>query len=290
MSEFYCYRHIRTDTNQPFYIGIGKNTTRRPYARAFAFNKTRRSDYWGRVFDKCDGKIEVDVLYESESHEEIVKKEIEFIKLYGKIRNGGTLVNLTDGGDGTFGAIRSPETIEKQRQKLIGVPKSEECRLNISKAKKGVKRSPEAVKKSADAQRGQKRPDVAEKSRQRTGWHHTEESKLSISEKKKGKPGHTPTQETKDAIRKANTGRIFSDEHRENLRQANLGKKVSPEHIEKLRVSSTGRIKTPETCAKLSASLMGHPVSEEARAKMRNAQVLNPRKKDPITGKFKKKE
>lgn len=97
LGRFYLYRHVRLDTNQPFYIGIGSNSlTRKSYQRA---NTTRkRNPFWHNITKNTDYRV--DILFESFDKEIIKEKEIEFIKLYGKrINKTGTLVNISDGGD-----------------------------------------------------------------------------------------------------------------------------------------------------------------------------------------------
>jgi hypothetical protein len=89
------YRHIRIDKNEPFYVGIGM-TLIRPY------EKRSRSKHWMNI-----AKIgyEIEILFEDIEWNEACKKEIEFIELYGRVidKKGGTLVNLTKGGEGTLG-------------------------------------------------------------------------------------------------------------------------------------------------------------------------------------------
>lgn len=103
--KHFLYRHIRLDTNQPFYIGIGTKKkwftdTKTEYRRAF--EKTARNIFWKRVINKTN--YEVEILFESNDYEFIKNKEIELIKLYGKKwNNTGTLVNITDGGEGITG-------------------------------------------------------------------------------------------------------------------------------------------------------------------------------------------
>jgi len=65
-------------------------------------------------------------------------KEMEFIKLYGRINNKtGVLANLSDGGEGNIGYVVSDETKEKLRVASLGRPKSpeeiEKIRKNTSK-------------------------------------------------------------------------------------------------------------------------------------------------------------
>lgn len=100
--KYYLYRHIRSDKNEVFYIGISKKkddarSYREEYKRAFDFSQ--RGKYWKNIKNKTD--VLVEIIYECDSEWEIKAKEIEFIKFYGrKDKRTGTLVNTTDGGDG----------------------------------------------------------------------------------------------------------------------------------------------------------------------------------------------
>ncbi len=117
--KYYVYRHVRLDTNEVFYIGIGSKLTRvngkSMYQRAFS--KSERSSFWKSVANKT--KYEVEILLESDNYEFIQSKEVEFIKMYGKrSTNEGTLCNLTDGGEGTSGRryYTTEEMLEKFRR------------------------------------------------------------------------------------------------------------------------------------------------------------------------------
>jgi hypothetical protein len=150
----YVYRHIRTDKNQPFYIGIGSDSE---YKRAN--ERTRRSELWKKIAKKSDYIVEI--IADDVSVEFAKEKEIEFISLYGRIDKGtGTLCNLTDGGDGINGyiftashreklsekakvKILSEEQKEKLRKARLGIKNSEEARRKISLANKNRKNSPE---------------------------------------------------------------------------------------------------------------------------------------------------
>ena len=130
--KYYLYRHIRLDSNEPFYIGIGTKklnrslTSKGVYSRANTRNK--RSVYWKNIVAKTEYKVEI--LLESDDYEFIKQKEIEFITLYGRRNLGkGTLVNLTDGGEGALNAICSESTKEKKSLKLKGLPVSKETKL-----------------------------------------------------------------------------------------------------------------------------------------------------------------
>ena len=116
----YLYRHIRLDTNQPFYIGIGSDKN---YLRAH--NKKGRSFSWKDI--AYNFPYEVEIILDNLSWEEACQKEIEFISLYGrKDLSKGFLVNLTDGGEGQFGRKDSIETKIKKSK-----PKSVSTKLNM---------------------------------------------------------------------------------------------------------------------------------------------------------------
>lgn len=134
---YFLYRHVRLDTNVPFYIGIGTKSLKEHYSfkfeytRAFFAGKSRNS-YWKNIVNKT--KYRVDILYETNSQEEIIEKEKEFISLYKS-----TLCNLTEGGFGLVGYIPTEETknklsnFQKNRKRKRGykLNLSEQGRLNI---------------------------------------------------------------------------------------------------------------------------------------------------------------
>lgn len=136
--NYYVYRHVRLDTNEVFYIGIGTKLKsfscfNTEYYRAFS--KKSRNAYWRNIANKTEYLVEI--LIESDDYEIIKEKEKEFIKLYGRKENKGTLSNLTDGGDGCIGIKQSLETIEKRVSKFRGIPKSKEMKEKLSKIHKG---------------------------------------------------------------------------------------------------------------------------------------------------------
>jgi|VirMetMinimDraft_7_1064189.scaffolds.fasta_scaffold06336_3 hypothetical protein len=93
----YVYRHIRKDTNQPFYIGVG--LTDDNYHRAGV--KSKRNKYWKNIVAITE--YDIHILFDNISDELAFKKEIEFISIYKRIEDGGTLCNMTLGGEGTKG-------------------------------------------------------------------------------------------------------------------------------------------------------------------------------------------
>lgn len=102
-NKHYLYRHIRLDTNEVFYVGIGTkykpfSSYKTEYTRAY-ITKEGRSTFWKRITSKTEYRVEI--MFESNDYDFIKEKEREFIKLYGRRDLGeGTLVNMTDGGEG----------------------------------------------------------------------------------------------------------------------------------------------------------------------------------------------
>lgn len=138
MKTYFLYRHIRLDTKEVFYIGIGTNlnkynSNRLNYKRAYS--KYKRSSFWHSIADKNNYKVEI--LLELSDLSEIKVKETEFIKLYGRRNLGlGTLVNLTDGGELNDNIIVSEEKKEKLRKANLGL-KHPEWRNKIKSKSQG---------------------------------------------------------------------------------------------------------------------------------------------------------
>jgi hypothetical protein len=142
------YQHIRLDTKDIFYIGIGTQ-----YKRAYQKGE-RRNKIWNDIAKKTDYKIEI--LAENLSWDEACKIEIELISKYGRIDLGnGTLANLTSGGDGSFNRIQTQEEKEKRANSIRGMKRNDETKRKISLAHKGKVFSEESKKRMSDAHIGQ---------------------------------------------------------------------------------------------------------------------------------------
>lgn len=143
----YVYRHIRLDKNVPFYIGIGSDDK---YKRA---NERRdRNVYWKRIEAKSN--IEIEILFDGISWKDACKKEIEFIALYKRTKDGGTLCNITKGGEGQLGLTPRNSFVKGQVAHNKGKPMSNQQieilrQANIGRPawNKGVSNSPETIKK-----------------------------------------------------------------------------------------------------------------------------------------------
>ena len=111
-TKYYTYRHIRLDTNLPFYIGKGSNNR--------AWSKDGRNPYWHNIVNKVGYKV--DLMFTNISEKEAFDKEKYFIKLYGQ-KGTGILVNMTNGGEGISGHKHSEEV----RKKISESHKGKKC-------------------------------------------------------------------------------------------------------------------------------------------------------------------
>jgi hypothetical protein len=197
----YLYRHIRLDKNEPFYIGIGSKAN---YTRAY--EKVKRNIVWSRIVSKTG--YEVDIVIDDLTWEEACEKEKEFVALYGRKDLGtGSLCNLTDGGEGTVGLIRTVEhrkklsqanlgkvlndsTKEKLRQCNLGKKASLKTRQKMSETRKGRITSPIGLQKLLEYNLTPRKLSEETKvkiSVKKTGSKHSFETKAKMSQSQKGK-------------------------------------------------------------------------------------------------------
>jgi hypothetical protein len=212
------YEHIRNDTNEVFYVGIGAEEKR-------AFDKHRRNPHWKRIVNKVG--YTVNIVYKDIEHKEAKKIEILLIEKYGRKNLGlGNLVNMTDGGEGALGVVVSEETRQKMSEKqksktpMLGKTHSDETKQKISEANKGKTLSEEHRQKMSEAQKGK---TLSEETRQK------------MSEAKKGNKsinfGKTRSEETRQKIslgcrnRKGVKGYSFHKAKKKYRAQIKVGRK-----------------------------------------------------------------
>jgi hypothetical protein len=143
--------------------------------------------------------------------------------------NNFDLTNHTDGGEGAWGCIPSPQ-----------------ARLKMSLAKKGKRRSPDAVSKMK-----------ATMSTPEYRAHHSEVHK-----------GKTQSPESRAKQVQALRGRKQTEEHVARRAAANTGKKRSPEICAMFSQIRTGQKDSPETVLKRAASNRGKKRSAEFKERM----------------------
>ena len=104
----------------------------------------------------------------------------------------------------------------------------------------------------------------------------SEETRLKMSEAKKGKPswnkGIPCSKEHKRKISEANKGKHLPEEQKRKISEANKGHHISEEHKRKISEANKGKHLPEETKIKISNTLKGakrKPHSEEAKIKMK---------------------
>ena len=143
MNNWYVYKHIREDTNDIFYVGIG---CKKNFARAYDNKPGRRNLIWERITKKSSWKVEI--LHQNLSKKEASLLEQQIIKTLGRINlNSGTLSNMTDGGDGIWNCTRSDKT-----KKILSLQK-----MGKNNPQYGKKQSEETLLKRRIAMTGKKR-------------------------------------------------------------------------------------------------------------------------------------
>lgn len=291
----YVYRHVRLDMNVPFYIGIGSDNK---YKRAF--DSIGRSNYWKRIVNKTDYRV--DIIIDDLTYEEVLEKEKEFIELYGRADlNKGFLCNLTFGGEGASGVIRSKEWRDNKSKEMIGKfigeknpfygkKHSNETIFKISEKRKGKSLTDETKHKMSLKLKGK---FIGEKNPM-FGKSMSDETKRKISESLKGRIGYWSgkkhSKETKEKIGKsgigkkhsmdsikkmsdAQKGKVFSLEHRLNLSKAKSN--ISDETRKKMSDAQKGKKRSPhteETKRKISEGNKGKVFSQEVRKKMADSK------------------
>jgi hypothetical protein len=145
------YLHIRNDTGEVFYVGLGAES------RAKAL--INRNIHWKRIVEKHGYSIKY---LGDRSVEEAKALEKSLIKIFGRRDlKTGLLVNMTDGGDGVFNlADESKEKISaSSRNHMTGRKLPDEWRANMTQ---GVR---EYYKNNPGARAGQKMSEEENKKR-----------------------------------------------------------------------------------------------------------------------------
>jgi hypothetical protein len=106
-SDFYVYVIFRLD-GAPCYIGKGRGGRWKHHV------KNSHNAHLTRIYAKSGGDLPIIKVREHLTDKQAIETEIALIAAVGRITCGACLVNLTDGGDGASGAIRSVEYRKKQ--------------------------------------------------------------------------------------------------------------------------------------------------------------------------------
>lgn len=196
----YVYKHIRNDTNEVFYIGIGDDKN---YNRAY--QKRSRNLFWKHIVSKTNYSVEI--IEDDLTWENACLKEVEYIKKFGRRDLGiGLLVNLTDGGEGLHNPaidvrnkIRS-HFFGKTRIEIYGAEKAKEITNKIILKNTGKKRTDEFKKSQGLKILGENNPMYG---KQQSDEFKESKRKYFLSE---NNPGKNKTELTKENISKGKTG------------------------------------------------------------------------------------
>ena len=189
----------------PYYVGKGKG--RRAYEKS-------------RLVPIPKDKNNIVFVLNNLTEEQAFQNEMDFISWYGRVDlNNGILRNLTDGGEGVSGAIRSEETKRKISESKKGKTHSEESKRKISETHKGKTHSEESKRKISESRKGQglgillseeTKRKISESNKGELnymfGKHHSVESRRKMSEANKGNTkmlGKTHSEETKRKMSEA---------------------------------------------------------------------------------------
>jgi hypothetical protein len=135
----YVYKHIRKDKNEVFYIGIGKYKNR-------AYSKSGRNTHWNNITKNIE--YDVEIIEDNLSWNDACEREKYWIKYYGRRNlNEGTLVNMTDGGEGQFGRIVTDDMKKRLSEFNKGKFLSDEHKKKISNSSKSKLVTDETRKK-----------------------------------------------------------------------------------------------------------------------------------------------
>lgn len=197
--QFYVYQHRRNDTGAIFYIGKGSGN------RAWDEHWSR---YQNRIWKGCAKHgYAVEIVCDGLDEKHALELEVMLIQAHGRKNLGtGELANLTDGGEGGSGAVRSQETRDK-----------------IGRAHRGRTLAPEHVEKMRVANLGKK---------------HTEEAKAKC---RAAMLGRVFGEDHRAKLSAANARRIHTDESRAKMSAAKRGGTHSDEHNAKIRASGLMR-------------------------------------------------
>jgi hypothetical protein len=195
--------------------------------------------------------------------------ERTLIAVLGRVRDGGPLVNQTDGGDGMEGYRHQPQSIARLKASW----QNAECkkrRLAGLEATRGRKHTPEGIAKlkarviseetkarmrasstarfaaTADEREKKRAARKAERGTGRKvggqkGYKHSAESRANMAAAQKGR---ACPQSTRQAVAQANRKRVISDETRHKMSETRRGRALTPEHC--LAISEGKRRKPAE--------------------------------------------
>jgi len=201
--RFYVYVYFRL-SGVPCYVGKGTGDR-------WKMHETRCSNpHLAAILKRSGGSLPKLIVRDGLTNTEAIETEIALIAAIGRETNGGPLVNLSDGGEGPTGCVRSAESRARMSTARRSLGPDWQARNNAARAE--AMRRPEVREKIGAVQRGKpkKPPKVVEKKTRKAP---RKRGPLTESVKRKLSAATA-------AWWAANPGaRNFTAEHRENLRR-----------------------------------------------------------------------
>jgi hypothetical protein len=202
-----CYLHLRPDGSL-FYVGKGGAE------RARTFRK--RNPHHKNIVAKHGPENIIVSLIPCASEEEAFSTEVQLINSFRQL--GYNLCNMTDGGEGCSGYIKSEETREKLSKAMKGKPNPGLAeRHRAGKWKRGRTVSPDSIAKRNATRAANGKPNPL-----------------------RGKP--RPGLAERNRAGKWNTGKTLSQATKDKIRAAKLGKPLSAAHIAAVSAGMLGNI------------------------------------------------
>lgn len=148
--DFVLYYHRNMETNEIFYVGIGREK------RAYFLHG--RNDIW-KKYVKKHGKPLIEIYKSSLTFLEAQYLEQRTIRILGRKKyNEGNLVNMTLGGEGTKGEAMSYKRRKAQSIALKGRSQTMDHIENRAATRRGKRMRQESIDKMAASLRGKKLP------------------------------------------------------------------------------------------------------------------------------------
>jgi hypothetical protein len=159
--EFYVYVIFRPD-GRPCYVGKGQG------GRWEVHFRNARNKHLSNIVAKAGGELPVVKVREHLTESEAFETEVAWIAALGRKKDGGPLVNATDGGEGVSGLVFSVETLARlsetrkalwqdpeHQARMSEASKSPETRARLSEASKALWQDPDYQARMSEAAKAQ---------------------------------------------------------------------------------------------------------------------------------------
>lgn len=148
--KYYIYAHYRNDSGEVFYVGKGEGNRHN--------SKQGRNQYWRNIVEKHGYSIEILGYFETEEAAFLAEREL-IAKIGRKDLDKGPLANMSDGGEGASGAVRTPEQRKRYSEKTW--MRTEEGKASMRGELNPAKR--EDVRKILSERNAHRDPTIREK-------------------------------------------------------------------------------------------------------------------------------